>query len=61
MKQDDTARKDQTNPYPPKVIVNDDSFRHALALYRRRVHEQLYTLFISDFSAKNKKDNTNIQ
>ncbi|RYF70083.1 MAG: hypothetical protein EOO39_16380 [Cytophagaceae bacterium] len=61
MKQDDRANKGQTNQYPPIATAATDSFEYVFALYRGRVHDYFYSLFVADFPDKSEERNTDTQ
>ncbi|MFD2937510.1 hypothetical protein [Spirosoma flavum] len=60
MNQDDTVNKGQTNEYPPITPAAMDSFEYVFALYRSRVHDYFYSLFVADFPDKSEEKNTDI-
>lgn len=48
MKKEETTNKNQTQKYPYKTTVANDSFEHVFALYRSRVHDYINSLFLDD-------------
>ena len=60
MKQEDSANEGPTNQYPKQVSLVDDSFSRSLALYRKRVYEHYYSLFMFDFSGDKEENSTAI-